>query len=89
MRKLVVALVAFACIALATSANAAGIKAYASVSGAQKHCPTDEVVWANSASIAGVFHLKGSKFYGTTKNGAYVCRKEAEGGGWHAAENNQ
>ena len=28
---------------------------------------------------------KGTTFYGNTNDGAYVCRKEAEGDGWHAA----
>jgi len=81
--------VAAGVILFATAANAGGIRAYKTEGGAHRHCPSDEVVWANSASTVGAFHLKGSKYYGNTKNGAYVCRKEAEVGGWHAAANNQ
>jgi hypothetical protein len=72
-----------------TAAHAAGIKSYKTESGAQKHCPNDEVVWGSFTSSVHAFHVKGSKSYGTTKNGAYACRKELEVGGWHAAANNQ
>ncbi|HLY91215.1 MAG TPA: hypothetical protein VKQ27_19680 [Acetobacteraceae bacterium] len=88
MKGFVIA-VALGAAMLATSAQAGTIKAYKTETGAQKHCPSDQVVWANSASTVGAFHLQGSKFYGATKNGAYVCRGEAEAGGWHAAANGQ
>lgn len=42
---------------------------------AQAHCPRDEVVWLNIPS--GIYHLKGMRWYGRTKHGAYVCRKDA------------
>ena len=86
LRSVIIAL-AFALAV--TAAQAAGIKTYKTVAGAQRHCPNDEVVWANSASTAGVFHVKGTRYYGKTQHGAYVCRKEAEAGGWHAAKNDQ
>ena len=73
-----------ACPALADT-----IPSFKSEKAAQKHCPTDEVVWGNSASTVGAFHIKGSKYYGTTQHGAFVCRKEAENGGWHEAKNGQ
>jgi hypothetical protein len=41
----------------------------------QKHCPHDEVVWLNTNS--GIWHVKGARWYGHTKQGAYVCKKEA------------
>lgn len=41
---------------------------------AQKHCPSDVVVWLNTSS--GMVHAKGGKWYGHTKAGAYVCQKE-------------
>jgi hypothetical protein len=72
-----------------TAADAAPIKAYKTEAGAQKHCPGDEIVWANSASTVGAFHLRGSKYFEATKSGAFVCRAEAEAGGWHAAANGQ
>jgi hypothetical protein len=42
---------------------------------AQAHCPRDVVVWLNIPS--GLYHEKGMRWYGRTKHGAYVCRKEA------------
>jgi hypothetical protein len=41
---------------------------------AQRHCPSDEVVWLNLSSR--VVHAKGAKWYGKTRVGAYICRKE-------------
>jgi hypothetical protein len=46
---------------------------------AKAHCATDEVVWLNLKSH--IYHLKGTHFYGTTKNGEYACRKEADAAG--------
>src|SRR5579872_1762790 len=42
---------------------------------AQRHCPNDTVVWLNTRT--GIYHLKGERWYGRTKHGAYVCKKEA------------
>ena len=47
---------------------------------AQSHCPSDTVVWLNTKT--GIWHEKGMRWYGNTKQGAYVCRKEA---GWWPA----
>ena len=46
---------------------------------AQSHCPSDEVVWLNT--LSGIYHEKGMRWYGRTKCGAYVCRKEAVAAG--------
>ncbi len=46
---------------------------------AQSHCPSDQVVWLNTRSK--IYHEKGTHFYGTTKNGEYACRKEADAAG--------
>ena len=43
---------------------------------AQQHCPADTVVWLNLKS--GVYHMQGERWYGNTKNGAYVCKAEAD-----------
>lgn len=48
-------------------------------SAAQKHCPRDVVVWLNIPT--GVYHEKGMRWYGRTKRGAFVCKKEADGNG--------
>jgi hypothetical protein len=54
---------------------------------AQKHCPNDTVVWLNLPS--GVYHFKGERWYGRTKNGAFVCEGEADKAGDRATENGQ
>ena len=51
---------------------------------AQAHCAGDSVVWVNLRSKA--YHLKGTKFYGHTKSGAYMCERDATAGGMHAAQ---
>lgn len=51
---------------------------------AQAHCAGDSVVWVNLRSKA--YHLKGTKFYGNTKSGAYMCQRDATAGGMHAAQ---
>jgi hypothetical protein len=52
---------------------------------AQTHCPRDIVVWLNLPT--GVYHFKGQRWYGATKNGAYVCRTEADAEGDRATRN--
>ena len=47
-------------------------------------CGTDPVVWINRNTE--VFHLKESRWYGKTKDGAFACRGEAELSGFHAAK---
>lgn len=54
---------------------------------AQRHCPRDEVVWLNTNS--GIYHEKGMRWYGRTKAGAYVCRKEANAAGDRDTRNGQ
>ncbi len=52
---------------------------------AQNHCPQDEVVWLNLPT--GIWHLKGGRWFGNTKHGAYVCEKEAATTGNRASLN--
>lgn len=54
---------------------------------AQHHCPKDTVVWVNTRS--GVYHFKGERWYGATKEGCYECRKEADAEGDRATRNGQ
>ena len=54
---------------------------------AQLHCPHDSVVWVNTKT--GVYHLKGERWYGATKDGAYVCRKDADAEGDRMTRNGQ
>lgn len=58
---------------------------FASEADAQAHCTADQVVWLNTKSH--VYHEKGALYYGHTKQGAYVCRKEADAAGDHDAKN--
>lgn len=75
-------------LARATAAPAQGdLQLFSTEAAAQKHCPKDEVVWLNTAS--GVYHEKGMRWYGNTKHGAYVCRKEADGAGDRDTRNGQ
>jgi hypothetical protein len=54
---------------------------------AQQHCPRDIVPWLNIPS--GIYHFKGERWFGRTKNGAYVCEKEADQAGDRATRNGQ
>lgn len=94
---LIAVLLAFGSIACIGSANAiagpppviayAPIAMFATESAAQAHCPTDTVVWLNTRS--GIWHEKGMRWYGHTKQGAYVCRKEAAAAGYRDTRNGQ
>ena len=55
------------------------LQMFATEDAAQARCPKDEVVWLNTASR--IYHEKGMRWYGKTKHGAYVCRKEADAAG--------
>lgn len=54
---------------------------------AQAHCPSDVVVWLNTRS--GIWHEKGMRWYGRTREGAYVCRREAAAAGDRDTRNGQ
>ena len=43
---------------------------------AKKHCPNDTVVWVSTKT--GVYHFKGQRWYGATKQGIYECKNEAD-----------
>ena len=51
---------------------------------AKSHCPSDMVVWANIGSK--IYHFSGHKSYGTTKQGAYMCEKDATAQGIRASK---
>jgi hypothetical protein len=75
-------------VARATAAPAQGdLQLFSTEAAAQKHCPKDEVVWLNTPS--GIYHEKGMRWYGNTKHGAYVCRKEADAAGDRDTRNGQ
>jgi hypothetical protein len=54
---------------------------------AQRRCPRDVVVWLNIPTH--IYHEKGMRWYGRTKRGAYVCKKEADAAGLRDTRNGQ
>jgi hypothetical protein len=64
---------------------ALGKDQYATEPEAQAACPSDAVVWVNLRS--GVYHVSGSRSYGQTKQGAYMCQKDSVGAGFHPPKN--
>jgi hypothetical protein len=63
----------------------AGANQYAAEGAAKAHCPTGLVVWANLDSK--IYHFSGHADYGHTKQGAYMCEKDAMAQGLRAAKN--
>jgi hypothetical protein len=72
-----------------TRAPATGVPAapgqFATEAEARFHCPGDTVVWANLDSK--VYHFTGTRNYGNTKNGAYMCERDTASAGFRAAKN--
>jgi hypothetical protein len=62
-----------------------GAAEYASELEAKAHCPGETVVWANTHSK--VYHFAGSRSYGNTKKGAYMCEKDTASAGLRSAKN--
>jgi hypothetical protein len=58
---------------------------FSTTGAAAQHCPGDKVTWS-TLSKSKVFHLPGSKYYGKTKHGAYVCEKDALAAGYHPSK---
>jgi hypothetical protein len=63
------------------AASAAKVQLYRSEADAKSHCGSDEVLWANTSSHA--LHDPGTKYYGKTKHGGYVCKDIAINAGYH------
>jgi hypothetical protein len=51
---------------------------FADEASAKVSCPTDTVVWVNLPSK--IYHFAGTKNYGTTNRGVYMCEKQAIAG---------
>ena len=66
-----------------TSTSALAPNQFSSEALAKAHCPGDTIVWANTGGSK-AYHMAGTKYYGKTKKGAYMCQKEADQGGFHA-----
>ena len=65
--------------------NAVGTNEFSTEAQAKARCPTDTVVWVNLTSK--IYHFSGTKNYGSTKHGAYMCERDTAPAGMHAAKN--
>lgn len=86
-RLFIVASFAVAALAFSSVAIASTLHYYSTPTAAQRHCPHDTVVWLNIPT--GVYHYAGERWYGRTKDGAFVCEKEAIAAGDRASRNGQ
>lgn len=58
---------------------------FSTLAGATAHCPNSTVVWS-TLSKSHSFHASGSRYFGKTKHGAYVCKDDALAAGFHQAK---
>ncbi len=58
---------------------------FATETEAKAHCPGETVVWANTRSK--IYHFAGTRSYGKTKNGAFMCEKDTSAAGMRSAKN--
>jgi hypothetical protein len=65
--------------------NPAGANEFSTEAQAKARCPTDTVVWVNLTSK--VYHFSGTRSYGNTKHGAYMCEHDTAAAGMRAAKN--
>ncbi len=75
------------CLSLTLTLPSYAVDHFPTESKAQQHCPSDIVVWLNLPSM--IWHSKGTRWYGVTKSGAYVCRAEAAAEGARGSRNGQ
>jgi hypothetical protein len=83
VRRLLIAFL----LGIALALRAYGLDTFTSEAQAQQHCPADTVVWLNLPTK--IWHYKGERWYGRTKNGAFVCQKEAAASGARGTSNGQ
>jgi len=50
-------------------------------------CPGDAIVWVNIRS--GVYHFRGERYFGSTKQGKFMCEKQARAEGDRPTRNGQ
>jgi hypothetical protein len=67
------------------SANPVGANEFSTEAQAKARCPSDTVVWVNLTSK--IYHFGGTRSYGTTKHGAYMCERDTAAAGMRAAKN--
>lgn len=64
-----------------------GTNQFATEAQAKARCPSDTVVWTNLNSH--IYHFSGTRNYGTTKNGAYMCEGDTVAAGFRAPKNEE
>jgi hypothetical protein len=74
-------------VAFTTDVHAAQAQRFQFEAEAKQHCPADIVVWLNIPTH--IYHFKGMRWFGNTKSGVYVCRKEADAEGDRPTRNGQ
>ncbi len=67
------------------SSVATGTNQFTTEAQAKSRCGSGTVVWVNLSSK--IYHFSGHKDYGNTKNGAYMCERDATSDGMRAAKN--
>ena len=68
-----------------TAAAPAGENQFTSEAQAKARCGSDTVVWVNEPTK--VYHFSGSKRFGNTKQGTFMCERDAQAAGDRAAKN--
>jgi hypothetical protein len=69
----------------ATAAAPTAAGQFSTEAQAKARCPGDTVVWVNLESK--IYHFAGTRNYGMTKSGAYMCERDATAAGSRAAKN--
>jgi hypothetical protein len=67
------------------AARPTGAGQFASEAEARGRCG-NSVVWVNTKGKSHTYHYSGSRWYGTTKQGAYMCEADAGAAGYHASK---
>jgi hypothetical protein len=68
----------------ASHSSRASVQQFKSEADAKSHCGADQVVWGNTSSHA--LHDPGTKYYGKTTHGAYMCKGLAVNAGYHESK---
>jgi hypothetical protein len=63
-----------------------GAGQFSSEAEAKGRCLGGAVVWVNTKGKSHTYHYSGSRWYGTTKQGAYMCEADAGAAGYHASK---
>ncbi len=70
-----------------STGSPSGVGQYVTEAQAKASCPGDTVVWVNLRSK--IYHFAGTRNYGNTKDGAYMCERDTASQGMRAAKNEQ